>query len=367
MASEQLANRKVQIGGVDDAAVPTNSLRGSRSLHESASNEGGVLSSSQKAVRQSGNHSDRVHAANRRLVDEEEEAVNDGEDDSDDLDEDDADSADDEEEEEDDEEDDDGYDDEETDQVEEDETSDPNPVMFDNSPNEDEDADLAEDELTKLLADISVVPKVDQSTPHLTSSPVEPTPSHVSTGSSDPAAPMPRDDSVSSSREADPPSAMSVLHPSLSVDSSKTMTDGLTPVHESSVVRGRTSVERVELDASTMHATPIPTPTLATAVHRLPVTSVDPSVLASSGEPPQPAVSSTAYIRFKSSATMRGQLIDTLRLVAERVEALALLGMPRTAVGRRFDPRQRPAQSMRSFHPGRNPTVSHQKSLIKIL
>ena len=53
-----------------------------------------------------------------------------------------------------------------------------------------------------------------------------------------------------------------------------------------------------------------------------------------------------------------------LSSAAERVEALALLGIPQRAVGRGFDPRQRPAQSMGSFHhQGRNPTVSHQKSV----
>ena len=49
--------------------------------------------------------------------------------------------------------------------------------------------------------------------------------------------------------------------------------------------------------------------------------------------------------------------------MAERVEALLLLGIPQRAVGRGFNPRQRPAQSTGSFHPGRNPTVSHQKSV----
>ena len=47
--------------------------------------------------------------------------------------------------------------------------------------------------------------------------------------------------------------------------------------------------------------------------------------------------------------------------MAERVESLALLGIRQRAVGRGFNLRKRPAQSMGSFRAGRNPKISHQR------
>ena len=76
----------------------------------------------------------------------------------------------------------------------------------------------------------------------------------------------------------------------------------------------------------------------------------------------------TEHAQLRTRVCIRAVFIDSA-FIARRQESSSVEGVDTTrnsaesGMGRGFNPRQRPAQSTGSFHPGRNPTVSHQKSV----
>ena len=72
-------------------------------------------------------------------------------------------------------------------------------------------------------------------------------------------------------------------------------------------------------------------------------------------------------MKFKYHSTSVVAFISTIStpicLCGRMGRSVGTTQTPQRAVGRGIDPRQWPAQSMGSFHVGRNPAVSHQKSV----